>query len=258
MVWPSLTATGQEDLVMGHRLVWAAPAAIAVLCVATPALAATVEVETVNFRAFAPAVRFDFFDTTKGVLEQVELSITGSMNLDFVAAGNTTGSILPVPVPYFPVARIGHDFGGVVDTVLPPAFLLSLAAPGTNSFPIATVVPFRYDLTFDAASDLLQTIIAAPISPFAASGGQLAASRSDFSVDEPGMPALLTLMPRVLSGTDPRLRLTGGELTGQLRVSYTYSPKISTPTPTTPPVPLPAGLPLFVTAVLSLTLLRSR
>lgn len=229
---------------------WAVGVAAAI-SLAGPASAAVVEMQNAVLSGPAPFAIFDGFDTAKGTLDRVDISITGVMQLDFLTAANMAPVPVPFPVPYTAGARIRHDFGGVVDSGPDPAFDVVVPALGVLA-PVTVPIDFRYGFSLDETSDLAGFIAETPSSVLARPiPGFLQAERADFAVPA---PRVLSLQPLPAS-LDPRLIWLGSNTSANLQVAYHYTPSSG---PGTSVVPLPAGLPLAVSALGLLAVFRRR
>lgn len=155
-----------------------------------PAQAALV-VRTDSFAGATDLLGFAPFDPALGTLNRVDVVIDGQLTVNGVTAPNFSVPPNPVPIPYPTTIRIDQDFfpSGPgpqgFEFATPATFVLDIPASGAGES-VLLVVPFRYDFSFTAASDVIGFVIPSfggPTTPPTSIIGQ----RDDFVTGLPGL-----------------------------------------------------------------------
>jgi hypothetical protein len=231
--------------------------ALTTVCLSYPA-AARGDVITFNsaFAGSVDPIDVTAFDPALGVLNSVHVNITGTLQVSGTAPPN--GFVLGgafVPVPYQFRVEVRQDFDGLgssfFDFTTPAIFQFPGVGPGVP-FPFTFALPFVYNISFTASTDVLgfaiPTVSPGIIPPTGASG-----TREGF-VDTGSLNQILlthTVMPVAIDGPPPQITSFGS--VGTLRLEYTYTPLSDPGDPGDPgtPVPEPSSLMLFAVGVLS-------
>lgn len=238
-------------------------AAAAILtCAAGAADAATI-IETASFSGpEVSLLSLQPFDDDLGALDRVGVSIIGQITGSVLTAPQKTAD---TPIPYNASLNVVQRFDrffpdlGFDTDSMDASFNGSIAASGAGEEAGFAVV-FSYGFTVSAATDQVGFVIENPggATGFTALPAIFDITRASF-VDNLGAGALLSLIT-VANGpqTDPRLTPIGPfAMAGAAVLSYDYTPAVVSP-PIDTVVPLPAGLPLLLSALGVFGLLRRR
>jgi hypothetical protein len=203
------------------------------------------------------------FDPTLGTLTSIDVNISGVLS----ASGTTGLNMIQqapgvfVPVPYGYQVNVTQQFSGLVgkyfDFVNPASFTFSGTASGSGEgFSFLTI--FGYSFTFDAQSDIAGFVL--PSSSTSAGVltpplGGITGLRSDFlqtnvPLDEIDM--FQTWSGLSQSGSAQSLQISSVTSSGQLQITYNYTPAAPTA------VPEPAALMLVSLGVTWLAVARYR
>jgi hypothetical protein len=195
------------------------------------------------------------FNTALGSLEEVRVSITGTMQVTGLTPQN--GVNFPggfIPVPYSYGVEVRQDFDGLgssfFDFTTPAIFQLQGLATG---FPLAFAfaVPFVYTFEFTDITDLIGFAIPST-SPGIIPPVSVAGTTHAFN-DTGALLNLILLthvaIPIAINGPPPGIISFGAA--GVLRIEYEYVPTVPRdPNDPGPPVPEPASLTLIAIGVL--------